>query len=58
VPSDDTPLSLETARQLFLGRIIKGTYFLEDINNPGQYIALFNQNGTLQVQNVGGNLPI
>ncbi|HEX2620752.1 MAG TPA: hypothetical protein VHL11_11405 [Phototrophicaceae bacterium] len=58
VPSDETPISLETARQLFLGRIIKGTYFLEDINNPGQYIALFNQNGTLQVQNVGGNLPI
>lgn len=57
VPPGLTAMSVEQALATFLKRQVKGIIYLEDINNPGQFIALFNENGSLQEQNVGGTLP-
>lgn len=57
VPAGQTAMGAEEARATFLSRKISGPIYLEDINNPGQYIALYNENGSLKVDNVGGTLP-
>lgn len=57
VPGGQVGLTQADADARYLRRQISGIIYLEDINNPGQFIALFNQDGSLQVQNVGGTLP-
>jgi len=56
VPPGATALTAEDANAAFLKRKISGTIYLEDINNPGSYIALYNENGALKASPVAGVL--
>jgi len=47
VPVGQVALTLADARSQFLARAHLKAIYLEDINNDGQYIVLFNENGTL-----------
>lgn len=57
-PPGLTALSAEEANAIFLKRRVSGVIYLEDINNPGQFIALYNENGSFQASPVSGNLPL
>jgi hypothetical protein len=53
VPPGQTALSAEEANAAFLKRKISGAIYLEDIANPGQYTAVFIQNGALKATPAG-----
>ncbi len=57
VPGGQVGITQSDADARYLRRQISGIIYLEDINNPGQFIALYNENGSLKVDNVGGTLP-
>jgi hypothetical protein len=56
VPTSETGLSIEQALQMFLQNKVKIIFF-EDINNPGSFLAVFNQDGTLHTDPVTGTPP-
>lgn len=56
VPTSETGLSVEQALQMFLKNKVKVIYF-EDINNPGQFIAAFNEDGSMHFDPVSGAIP-
>jgi hypothetical protein len=56
VPPGATALTAEDANAAFLKRKISGSIFLEDINNPGSFIAVYNENGSLKADPVSGTL--
>lgn len=57
VPAGSTPLSAEEANATFLKRKISGVIYLEDVDNPGNYLALYYKSGSLQEEAVSGTLP-
>lgn len=57
VPAGATAISAEECNASFLKRKISGAFYLEDINNPGSYIAVYNENGSLKAEPVTGTLP-
>lgn len=57
VPAGQTAMSVEEANAKFLQRKISGAIYLEDINNPGSYMAVYHENGALKAEVVTGTLP-
>lgn len=55
-PAGLTAMSAEEANATFLKKKIPGAIYFEDINNPGSYIAVFNENGELRAQ-AAGTIP-
>jgi hypothetical protein len=53
VPPGATALTAEEANATFLKRKISGTFYLEDIDNPGNYFAVFVQGGALKAEPAG-----
>jgi hypothetical protein len=49
-------MTAEDANASFLKRKISGPIWLEDIRNPGKFLVLFNQDGSLQSDPVGDPL--
>lgn len=53
VPPGATALTAEEANAAFLKRKISGAIYLEDVKNPGQYTAVFIENGALKATPAG-----
>lgn len=52
-PPGATALTAEEANAAFLKRKISGAFYLEDTKNPGQYTAIFIENGALKATPAG-----
>lgn len=53
IPPGATALTAEDANATFLKRKISGAFYVEDINNPGNYFAVFVQDGALKAEPAG-----
>jgi len=57
VEAGQTALTVQDADSRYLKRSGLKAIYLEDINNPGQYIVLYNENGTFKADPVTGTPP-